>query len=96
MQQDRYILLCNPNEKKETLSARYPLRAFYLNHIPRMLGFACFFIIAFAILRLAFPGSFIARYMLAPAGILMLLLAGMGWVNRRTDAFAKAQQYGKR
>ena len=89
MQQDRYILLCNPNEKKETLSARYPLRAFYLNHIPRMLGFACFFIIAFAILRLACPGSFIARYMLAPAGLLLLLLAGMGWVNRRTDAFAK-------
>ena len=88
-QQDNYIRLCNPGIEKDKLSAKYLLRAFFLNNIPRMLGFACFFVIAFAIIRLALPGSFIVKHILAMAGLLILLLGIMGWVNRRTDALAK-------
>lgn len=93
-QQDNYIRLCNPNEEKDKLSSKYQLRAFYLNHIPRMLGFACFLVIAFAILRLATPTSFIAKHLSLMALILLLLLGIMGWVNRRTGELAK--QYPKR
>ncbi|MBS1750585.1 MAG: hypothetical protein JST63_11820 [Bacteroidetes bacterium] len=92
-QQDNYIRLCNPGLEKEKLSAKYQLRAFYLNHIPWMLGFACFLVIAFAIIRLALPGSFIVKHILVMTGILLLLLGFMGWINRRTDDLAK--QYPK-
>jgi hypothetical protein len=88
-QQDKYILECDPKHPPEGLSARYQLKAFYLNHIPRMVGFACFLVIAFAIIRLEYPGSYFAKNDLFCIVVLIALLIILGWVNGKTEAFAE-------